>query len=108
MRHLFVDTVDVRRRPTAPVNGKVTERSPQTVYTAMRCRVEVLTTRERERETLLGRSTNAQLRISWLTGTLLEGDDVVWRDDTYTLGEVVWDNSIRSCPYYIAVLSKKA
>ena len=80
----FLHTVRVDRSGLTH-DGLKPRETRQTVYDALPCLIESLSTREIE--SLLGRLEGARYRMSWKGATLEDGDRVLFNGDWHTLRE---------------------
>lgn len=101
--HLFVHTVSVTRS-TDTLDGKTIKPIWSTTQAAMRCRVEPLTSREKE--TIFGRVSQARYRMTWGTEDVREGDRVSWTGKTFVVRELTDDTGRLRLRYRTAILQE--
>jgi len=106
MRH----TVKIERKPTEsdPVTLKINA-TLQSISASAKCLIEGMSSKQRE--SLIGRISSPQYRVTWISADIREGDRLVWTGGpgatgkAYIVHEVTDDTTRPTAPYKTAVLA---
>ena len=103
MRHLFIHTVQVSRATRELTGGRIRD-AWETVHAALRCRVEPVSTKEKE--TIIGRLAGARAKMTWGTEAVKEGDRVTYNGKTYIVRECLDDTGRATLRYHTCILDE--